>query len=444
MSDDEQRLAATRAALDKISPTMCLAKWLQVTLYLKQGHGSSCHYPPAHAIPAESLRADPARLHNTEVKLAARRQMLRGERPAECSYCWRLEDLGQTSDRIYKSSFDWAQPHLKQVTEAGADHSIDPTYLEVAFDSVCNFKCIYCTPTHSSSWWQEIKRFGPYPTSQNYHQIHDTHGDVESLALSEKDPYSEAFWHWWPTLSQRLKVFRITGGEPLLISHTWRVLEWLKHEPRPELTLSINSNLGISESKVDQLIENLQQLCDKVKNIVLYVSMDTQGAQAEYIRYGLDYAQFMHHADKILTKVTTPIEFSYMATASTLSVTGFTGFLRDVNEQKRKFGARHTIRVSTTFVRTPSFLSPQILPPEFAHHFRAAAEFMTTTGRFEEEEIDNVRRLVHLMEQPQALEQLHTDRSDFRKMIEEYDRRRGTNFLKTFPEYAGFWQMCTC
>ena len=31
--------------------------------------------------------------------------MLEGERPAECSYCWKIEDIGRDNiaDRIYKS-----------------------------------------------------------------------------------------------------------------------------------------------------------------------------------------------------------------------------------------------------------------------------------------------------------------------------------------------------
>ena len=34
------------------------------------------------------------------------------------------------------------------------------------------------------------------------------------------------------------------------------------------------------------------------------------------------------------------------------------------------------------------------------------------------------------------------DRVDFVKYVNEYDRRKGTNFLKTFPEYAKFYQRC--
>jgi hypothetical protein len=40
------------------------------------------------------------------------------------------------------------------------------------------------------------------------------------------------------------------------------------------------------------------------------------------------------------------------------------------------------------------------------------------------------------------MEQLTTQRIDFVKYFDEYDKRKGTNFLKTFPEYTEFYNMC--
>jgi len=33
-------------------------------------------------------------------------------------------------------------------------------------------------------------------------------------------------------------------------------------------------------------------------------------------------------------------------------------------------------------------------------------------------------------------------RGDFYRFFNEHDRRRGTNFLETFPEMSSFWQQC--
>jgi hypothetical protein len=37
---------------------------------------------------------------------------------------------------------------------------------------------------------------------------------------------------------------------------------------------------------------------------------------------------------------------------------------------------------------------------------------------------------------------IETARRDFRIFVDESDKRNGTNFLKTFPEYADFYHMC--
>jgi hypothetical protein len=73
--------------LDTISPSMCLAKWSQVSLHLPTGLNNSCYHPPLHKIDAEEVARDPAALHNTALKKQQRKKMIEGQRPSECSYC---------------------------------------------------------------------------------------------------------------------------------------------------------------------------------------------------------------------------------------------------------------------------------------------------------------------------------------------------------------------
>ena len=131
----EDELNETRDLLNSISPSFCLAKWLQHTLYLQNGMNHSCHHPPTHKIPVEEVLANPKALHNTKHKKERMKQMLDGERPKECDYCWRVEDQGDKffSDRTYKSQTSWAMPYIYDVMEKGADADIEPTYLEISF-----------------------------------------------------------------------------------------------------------------------------------------------------------------------------------------------------------------------------------------------------------------------------------------------------------------------
>ena len=48
----------------------------------------------------------------------------------------------------------------------------------------------------------------------------------------DENPYLTAFWKWWPELYKNLEVFRMTGGEPLLIPNTFKVLDYVYKNPK--------------------------------------------------------------------------------------------------------------------------------------------------------------------------------------------------------------------
>ena len=66
--------------------TSCGAKWYNATVWLG-GTTTSCH-----AQTPEELKKSYKALHNTEYKKLVPKQMLDGERPTECEYCWKIED----------------------------------------------------------------------------------------------------------------------------------------------------------------------------------------------------------------------------------------------------------------------------------------------------------------------------------------------------------------
>ena len=148
--------------LNSTGPGFCLAKWTQVTMHLGNGTTHSCHHPSPHKIPLDELKNNPSALHNTNYKKRQRKAMLNGQRPKECDFCWRVEDNGETSDRVYKSLDQFSFEHHDKIAELVGDEDIFPTYVEVSFGNTCNFKCAYCGPPYSSQWQQEIKNGGAY------------------------------------------------------------------------------------------------------------------------------------------------------------------------------------------------------------------------------------------------------------------------------------------
>jgi len=266
-------LSAAEEMRDQLGPSLCLAKWQQVSLHLPTGLTNSCYHPPLHAIDASLLKDNPGALHNTPYKKVQRKIMLRNERPQECSYCWTQEDLGNLSDRHYRSGEPWAAEHFNAIVDSTGDEDAVPSYVEVNFNHACNLKCSYCSPQFSSSWEDETRRFGGYPTSTSHNDPSYFSGNRRPRPSREDNPYVDAFWEWWPTLYPKLKHFRMTGGEPLMDRNTYRVFDYVLAFPKPDLHIDVTSNFSVETKLYDQYHDYVKRLCDtNIEHFMQYVS----------------------------------------------------------------------------------------------------------------------------------------------------------------------------
>lgn len=448
------KIIPIRDELNKVSPSFCIAKWQQVTLHLHTGHTHSCHHPKTHKIPIDELKTNPGALHNTSYKKLQRKQMLEGVRPEECDYCWKVEDSGYLaiSDRVYKSSEEWAWPYLEQIKTNGWDYDVVPSYVEVSFSNVCNFKCSYCSPQVSSKWMEEVEKYGPYPTSTKFGDVNwIAKQDAMPIPHREENPYVEAFWKWWPSVYQKLSNFRITGGEPLMSKDTFKVLEYVIENPAPNLSLSINTNLVVPDSLLNKFIDQLKHISinNKVKSISIFTSCDAYGAQAEYIRNGMDYAVWLKNMNRILDEVPNcPI--TVMSTYNALSVFSYQLFLDDMLALKEKYSRSQNsyVLVDVPYLRWPAHQSVFILPKDVLEKIRHQVEFMESNLEdastnpykgFFPYEAAKFRRIYEMLTKQENISQITTEQKDFVLFVDEHDRRRGTNFLETFPEMADLY-----
>jgi len=443
--------------LNKISPSFCAAKWQQVTMHLHNGMTHSCHHPVPHKIPLEEIQADPTALHNTKYKKQQRKKMLAGTRPEECDYCWRVEDSSPDaiSDRTYKSIEPWSQPYIDTISQTRWNTSVNPSYVEVSFSSVCNFKCSYCSPQVSSKWMEEIQQHGGYPTSNNFNDI-EWFKSTDSMPIPtrEYNPYVEAFWKWWPDLVKDLKYFRITGGEPLLAKDTFKVLDYLIENPMPDLEVAINSNLCVPEEIFNRFVEKIKIICSerKVKKFKIFTSAEAYGEQAEYIRHGLNYNQWLDNIHRVLLTVPN-CSFTCMSTYNVLSLFSFERFAKDILDIKTTYGGwdapTNPMLIDVPYLRFPPHQAIFIMPEKWKSYIYDQVTFIhsniehpewygTANNRFFQWEADKFKRLYEIVtyvdESNETKEDVIENRKNFVRFVDEHDIRRGTNFLKTFPE----------
>jgi uncharacterized Fe-S cluster-containing radical SAM superfamily protein len=447
---------------EAISPTFCMAKWHHTSIYLHTGQTHSCYHPPPHAIALDEIKENPSALHNTLHKKKERALMLVGEKPDGCKYCWNIESLGEDyiSDRMIKTSAIYTPERLEEIKHSKWNDNYNPEYIEVAFSNECNFKCGYCHPASSTSFQTEIKVHGPYSKVKN-HTL-----NIEWLKPYEEEvnPYIDAWWRWWPEMSKTLNILRITGGEPLMHSSTWKLFELLKQDPKPNLVLNLNSNLGVKTKWVEKLSNNVNILTESksIKGFKLFSSMDTWGPRAEYIRTGLNLTLWEKNLDHFIRS--TKSEVSIMCTFNILSVTSFNEFLKKILEwrkiyndvietvdDKNKHNTTHRkVRFDTPYLKEPLQYDMHILPKEdFLKYFDDILKFIndnrddadiTKFSDMEYEKFRRVRDYYANVTYPE--DRVLEGRKDFYQWFTEYDRRRKTNFLETFPEMEEFFKEC--
>jgi organic radical activating enzyme len=448
----------TKELLDGVGCGFCLAKWTQVTMHLGIGLTHSCHHPAQHKIPIAEIKRDPSALHNTRYKKMQRKEMMEGGKPKECNYCWNIEDNSNNfSDRVFKSSEPWSLPYFEQIKESHWREEFNPRYVEVSFSNTCNFKCAYCGPQYSSKWVEEIEKFGGYKTSTNYNNIKELEAKKEMpYKHSEHNPYLEAFWEWWPNLYKDLHTFRITGGEPLLAKDTFKVLEYIQTnwEDNPNLSLAINSNLGVPDNLIDRFIEIAKDLCDnnKVKELIIFTSVEAKDKQAEYVRFGLDYEKFWLNVDKILTKLP-KVTINVMATFNALSVFTYSDVIEQTFLMKKKHAndLRYwisAIQLDTSYLRWPKHLSVKILDKEHKElilesakkaFYYATPEFNYDNVGFSDVEVQKIKRIYDYAIANDDTFDVEQNRKDFVAFVDEYDERRGTDFISTFPQLKSLY-----
>lgn len=191
---------------------------------------------------------------NTEIKQC----MLRGEQHPGCTNCYKLEQGTQglknvRSDRYYYLKELARIPYTTYDTMDTSLHTVD-----MRWRNTCNLGCVYCFPECSSVWAREL----------------DTEITADETAIAHTKQYILERAH-------QLKNVYLAGGEPLLMKENAELLDRLD----PECTLRINTNLSNIKSPVFER-------ASKFKNVHWTISVESMGAEFEYIRHGANWQEF--------------------------------------------------------------------------------------------------------------------------------------------------------
>lgn len=446
--------------IDPVSESFCGAKWYNATIWLGHGGTTSCHHPPAHQIDLEDIKENPSAIHNSRHKKKMREMMQTGQRPKECEYCWKIEDMGKdadgnepVSDRVYKTVI-YEDSDLETIATLDPQADVNLKTLEIAFDRTCQLACSYCNPAFSSTWVKDIRTNGGYQGIKSDARGHfiDDAPYAEPFQREDFNPYKDAFWRWWPELSKELEEIRVTGGEPLMTPDIYKLFDWFKETDDPnkhKMRLAINSNLMAKPELLNKFIDATQH----IDHFHVYTSCEAYGPQAEYIRDGLEWDVWTSQFERFATEARYE-GVHMMMTINALCLDTITQFWDWTMSMKRKYG-HHVPGISVNILRFPSFQSPLTLPDSLRkmYHDEISDWLQKTREAGERDangvellqpwEQDQISRLIEYLDVVKTphrnTAEQHLLHHDFKVFYEQYDARRGFDFRKTFPRLVEWY-----
>ena len=400
---------------DKTSPTLCLAKFHESTIWLYESKIASCHHTPFLLTGNDTLT-----FYNPEGRRQQQDSMLNGNKPTECNYCWKLEAENVVSDREKKSlAF---KKSLTPDQYLDRNYPFKPKALELAFQNTCNLACSYCSPSFSTEWENDIRLRGNYENITTDKKLHYQRG------IDHRTPVNMVlFWEWFNDIATELESIRITGGEPLLHEDTFTTFAKMI-EVNPNVECVVHTNLCQKPLIVQRFIDNI----NKLNNVRINISNESAGEVAEFIRDGMVYSEWLRNLYELAkTKAT----LSVSTTITPVSLLALDQLYLDIIELRKHTGK--AIDISINFATYPEFQSLAALTyDERAYYLNKFTKFFEQVNdSLLDMERQSVPRFLTMLD-PKLTHENHTEyRKDSDSFFKQYVIRR--NKLVNFAEQIG-------
>jgi hypothetical protein len=169
------------------------------------------------------------------------------------------------------------------------------------------------------------------------------------------------------------------------------------------------------------------------------------------MRHGLDFDLMWSRVEQYLEEIPYRNSLTFIVTMNNLSVTSFQQLLEGILSLRKRYSQTYQrVWFDTPVLRQPAWQSLQILPESYSRVLEKAKDYMsdnqeteaTRLHGFKDYEIQRLDRDIAWMRDTQPQLELDKNQADFYRFFSEHDRRRGTDFLSTFPNMSQWWQEC--
>lgn len=413
-----------------MSNTICPRRWNFADVRVNTSEVRMCCHTFFKKIePGESLT-------NNDYVKERRLEMLKGIKHSDCDYCWKLEDQGLQSKRTVElTRNEWDREKYDSLV-ANNHNGItidDPILLtdkidvlSITLENTCDLKCSYCRGNYSSQWAVEDLKRGVI--------------DIKTYREWSKDTdtqFLDSLWSMIDDQKDNLLSIGVTGGEPTIIPNFYKIIDKLLDDSvyNPDRIMYMFTNGNSDAKQLARLEEAITKITKKFK-FRINISIESIGAQAEYIRYGLDWNRFNSNVDRLLEIASTNknLIVCFGPTVSAISVPQFDKFIEWAMDKERKYEVQIPFHQNT--VKSPEYDRPESLPVEFKKSLDRAIDHLKNALFTHEQYIKFMEAC-----RDSIGTNVTTDQS-FYDFYKKYDSIRETNFVETFPELADFYNEC--
>lgn len=295
-----------------------------------------------------------------------RKQMLAGEKPPSCLKCYKEEESGHQSKRIWETNY-WAQRVNvdKLISDTEDDGSVPPflTYIDLRFGTKCQLACVMCSPHDSSGWIKEWKKIYPKIENESVRKIWqwENKGSINGSSYNwhKNNPI---FWDQFYEQIPNMQQVYFAGGEPLIIDEHYEILEEIIRQGRAkDIEIRYNSN-GV------EWRDDLFELWKHFKLVRYHYSVDSIFDKNEYIRYPSKWhrtEEVFHILDQQTSK---NVEITIACAVQALNIYYIPDFLKwklQQNFKKINMWPLGAGGINYHFVYWPAFLNVKVLPAWF-------------------------------------------------------------------------------
>jgi hypothetical protein len=373
-------------------------------------------------------------IHNTDEKIQQRRDMLLGKQTSVCDSCCNIENNNpeNISHRVRFSH----RFRNDDFTKLDLSDTIVPKSIAIAFDSLCNFTCSYCDATQSSSWATDLKTNGPYRVLTDPKNSFSKLGKQQLLNQDDYDfLYSRTIEMISMNINKKITNINVLGGEPTMSPTFWKFFDWLLSQPVHNIELRVTTNLSHMKF-VDKILENRKFF----RNIVIQASIDGYGKNAEFTRYGLDWALFEKNLTKILNN-NIEIQVELLGTVNILALDGLVEHLDWYKHLHKKFSKK--ISNMITYIKWPIFQSIMVLPEHIRQNYanNLTRWMEENQSQFQEDKhlLNDIDEIISLLQKGNTPANISNLQQDFKNFVIEYAKRRKLDIKSTLSTILSNW-----